>query len=102
MFRGLGQIGLPNVCIQLVNKLTPIIANGQFWECDQDQLPPKHGNVREVQSCVGHPLVVSCKLARLAIKDHDTANDEGVQLRWIPTSELVGLSCFRILFNVTM
>src|SRR5882724_5894376 len=102
MFRGLGQIRLPKVCIQLVDKLTPIIANGCFWECDQDRLPPKHGNVREVQSCIGHSLAVSHKLARSAIKGHDTANDEGVQLQWIPTSSLVGLSCFIILFNVTM
>jgi len=32
--------GLPKVSVQLVDKLTPIITNGWFWECDQDQLPP--------------------------------------------------------------
>src|SRR5882724_8917615 len=79
-FRGLGQIGLPKVSVQLVDKLTPIIANGRFQECNQDRLPPKHGDVGEVQSCVRHSLAVSHKLARSAIKGHDTANNEGAQL----------------------
>src|SRR5882724_1293916 len=101
MFGGLGQIGLPKVHVQLVNKLTPIIANGWFWECDQDQLPPQHGNVGEVQSCIGHFLAVSHKLMRLTVKGHDTANYERVQLQWVLTSELVGLGSFRVLFTMT-
>src|SRR5882724_10332603 len=60
-FRGLGQIGLPKVSVQLVNKLTPIIVNGWLWECNQNWLPPQHGDVREVQSWVGHSLMVSHK-----------------------------------------
>src|SRR5882724_7963057 len=102
MFRGLGQIGLPKVGVQLVDKLTPIIPNGGFWECDQDWLPPKHGDVGEVQSCIRHSLAVSHELARSAAKGHDTTNNEGAQLRWIPTSELVGFGHFRILFDMTM
>jgi len=38
--------------------------------------------------------VVSCKLMRPAIKGHDTANYERVQLLWVLTHELVGLGCF--------
>ena len=68
MFGGLGQIGLPKVNVQLVNKLTPIVVNGQFLECDQDRLPPKHSDVREVRSCIRQSLAVSHKLARLAIE----------------------------------
>jgi len=34
-FGGLGQIGLPEISVQLIDKLTPIVANGQFWECDR-------------------------------------------------------------------
>src|SRR5882724_10614064 len=45
--------------------------------------------------------MVSCKLARSAIKGHDTANNEGAQLRWVLTSELVGLGHFVILFTMT-
>jgi len=52
------------VSVQLVDKLTPIITNGWFWECDQDRLPPQHGNVREVRHCVRHSLAVSHKLTR--------------------------------------
>src|SRR5882724_7591806 len=102
MFGGLGEIGLPKVSVQLVNKLTPIIVNGWLWESDQDRLPPQHGDVGEVQSCVGHLLVVSRKLMRPAVKGHDTANYERVQLRWILTSELVRLSSFGVLFTMTM
>src|SRR5882724_1880020 len=101
-FGGLGQIGLPKVSVQLVNKLTPIVANGWFWECDQDRSPPQHGDIRKVQSCVGHSLAVSHKLTRPTIKCHDTANCERVQLQWVPISELVGISSFRVLFTVTM
>jgi len=61
-------------------------------ECDQDWLPPQHGDIREVQSCIGHLLAVSRKLMRPTVKGHDTANYERVQLRWDPTCELVGLS----------
>jgi len=46
--------------------------------------------------------VVSRKLTRSAVKSHDTANYEMVQLQWIPTSELVGLSSFGVLFTMTM
>src|SRR5882724_5664171 len=101
-FGGLGQIRLPKVSVQLIDKLAPIIANGQFWECDQNWLPPQHGDVGKVQCCIGHSLVVSRKLMRLTVKGHDTANYERVQLRLIPTSELVRLSSFGVLLTVTM
>src|SRR5882724_2010493 len=96
-----GQVGLSKVSIQLVNKLTPIIMNGWFWECDQDRLPPQHGNIGEVRRCIGHSLAVSCKLMRLTIEGHDTTNCKGSQLRWLPTSELVGFGCFSILVAMT-
>jgi len=99
---GLGQVGLPKVSVQLVNKLPPIVTNGWFWECDQDQLPPHHGYVGEVRSCVRHSLAVSRKLTRPTIKGHNTANYKGAQLRWLPTSELVGLSRFRVFLAVTL
>src|SRR5882724_13576686 len=102
MFGGLGQVGLPKVSVQLVDKLTPIVTNGWFWEYDQDQLPPHHGDVREVQCCVRYSLVVSRKLTRPTIEGHDTANYKGAQLRWLPTSELVGLSCFRVFLAVAL
>src|SRR5882724_2773843 len=102
MFRGLGQIRLPKVSVQLINKLTPIIANGWFWECNQNWLPPQHGDVREVRCCIGHLLSVSCKLMRPTIKGHDTANYERAQFRWVLTSELVRLSSFGFLLTVTM
>src|SRR5882724_7888668 len=101
-FGGLGQIGLPEVSVQLIDKLTPIVANGQFWECDQNRLPPQHGDVREVRCCVRHPLSVSRKLTWLTVEGHDTANYEWVQFRWVPTSELVGFSRFGVLVAVTI
>ena len=63
-FGGLGQIRLPKVNVQLVNKLTPIIANGWLWECDQNRLPPQHGDVGEVRRCIGHSVGQSqtCKV----------------------------------------
>ena len=57
---------------------------------------------REVQSCIGHLLAVGCKLARSAIKGHDTANNEGAQLRWAQTRKLVRLNCFRILLTMAV
>ena len=48
MFGDLGQIRLPKVSVELVDKLIPIVMNLRFRMCNQDQLPPKHGNVREV------------------------------------------------------
>src|SRR5882724_9042806 len=93
MLRGLGQVGLPEVNVQLVDKLTPITLNRQFRVCDQSRLPPEHGDVREVRGSKGQSLVVSCKLVRPTVKGHDTADDERVQLRRVPTSELVGLGC---------
>src|SRR5882724_9548499 len=75
-FGGLGQIGLPEVSVQLIDKLTPIIANGQFGKCDQNRLPPQHGDVGEVRHCVRHSLSVSRKLTWPTIEGHDTANYE--------------------------
>src|SRR5882724_11299253 len=96
-FRGLGQIRLPKVSVQLIDKLTPIVANGQFWECDQNRLPPQHGDVREVRRCIRHSLSVSHKLMWPTIEGHDTANYEWAQFRRVPTSELVRLSHFGVL-----
>src|SRR5882724_1623290 len=101
-FGGLGQIRLPEVSVQLIDELTPIVANGQFWECDQNRLPPQHGDVREVRHCIGHSLSVSHKLTWPTIEGHDTANYKQAQFRWVPTSELVGLSRFRVLIAVTI
>src|SRR5882724_4464752 len=101
-FGGLGQIGLPEVSVQLIDELAPIVANGQFWECDQNRLPPQHGDVGEVRRCVGHSLSVSCKLTWPTIKGHDTANYKQVQFRWVPTSELVGLRRFGVHVAVTI
>jgi len=76
MFGGLGQIGLPKVSVELVDKLTPVIMNQQFVVCNQNQLPPKHGDVGEVSGSIKHLLTVSHKLVRLAVKGHNTADDE--------------------------
>ena len=72
-FGGLCQVGLPKVNIELVYKLTP---NQQFWVVNEDGLPPEHGNVREIGSCIQHPLMVCCKLVRSTVKGHDAADDE--------------------------
>src|SRR5882724_10687121 len=101
-FGGLGQIGLPEVSVQLINKLTPIIANGQFWKCDQNRLPPQHGDVGEVRCCVRHSLLVSHKLTWPTIEGHDTANYEWAQFRQVPTSELVRFSHFGVLVAMTI
>src|SRR5882724_7040959 len=101
-FGGLGQIGLPKVSVQLIDKLTPIIVNGQFWKCNQNRLPPQHCDVGEVRCCVRHSLSVSCKLMWPTIEGHDTANYERAQFRQVPTSELVRLSRFGDLIAVTI
>src|SRR5882724_1138722 len=49
VFRGLGQIGLPEVNVQLVDKLNPITPNRWFGVCDQSGFPPEHGDVGEVR-----------------------------------------------------
>ena len=77
MFGFLGQIGLPKVDIKLVDRLTSITPNRWFRVCDQDGLPPEHGNVREVGSRIQHSLAGSHKLAGSAVKGHDAADDEG-------------------------
>src|SRR5882724_5657396 len=102
VFGGLGQIGLPEVIVQLIDKLTPIVANGQFWKCDQNQLPPQHGDVGEVRRCVRHSLSVSRKLTWPTIEGHDTANYEQAQFRRVPTSELEGFSHFGVLVAMTI
>src|SRR5882724_11322057 len=91
-FGGLGQIGLPKVSVQLIDELTPIVVNGEFWECDQNWLPPQHGDVREVQCCIGHSLLVSRKLTWPTIKGHDTANYKWAQFRWSRPVNLSGLA----------
>src|SRR5882724_6961109 len=101
-FGGLGQVGLSEISVQLVNKLTPIVMNGWFWGCDQDRLPPNHGDVREVRRCVRHSLAVSRKLTRPTVEGHNTADYKGAQLRWLPTSELIGLSRFRVFLTVAL
>src|SRR5882724_436767 len=102
LFGGLGQVGLSEISVQLVNKLTPIVTNGWFGGCDQDQLPPHHGDVREVRRHVRHSLAVSRKLTRPTVEGHNTADYKGAQLRWLPTSELIGLSHFRVFLAVAL
>src|SRR5882724_8646175 len=46
--------------------------------------------------------MVGCKLARPTVKGHDTADDERVQLRRVPTSKLVGLGRLQILIETAL
>src|SRR5882724_9262833 len=76
--------------------------DGWFREHDQDRLPPHHGDIGEVRRGVRYSLAVSHKLMRPTIEGHDTANYKGAQLRWFPTSELVGLGRFRVFLSIAL
>ena len=77
-FGGLGQIRLPKLDIELVNKLTPITTNRWFRVHNQYGLTPKHSDVREIGCSIRHPWAIGRKLVRSAVKGHNTADDERV------------------------